>query len=298
MNPVLPSRDGVGPSCVGLVPGPWPTMLDCLLERFAAIPAAEWLRRMLAQEVLDEFGVVVTPTRAYQAHIRLYYYRSVAQEARIPFDEVLLFQDEHLVVADKPHFLSVTPGGPHLQETLLVRLKKRLGLDALQPIHRIDRETAGVVVFCVQPQERDAYHALFREHAVHKTYQAIAPWRDDLILPLTRHSRIAEGEPFFLQRETPGMPNASTEVELLEVCEGRARYLLRPHTGQKHQLRVHMAALGMAIENDPFYPQVRRTRDEADDWTRPLQLLAKSIAFTDPVTGQERHFESPRDLTL
>jgi tRNA pseudouridine32 synthase/23S rRNA pseudouridine746 synthase len=253
---------------------------------------------MQAQEVLDEFGVPVTPTRAYQPHMRLYYYRSVAQEMRIPFDEVLLFQDEQLVVADKPHFLSVTPGGSHLQETLQVRLKKRLGLDTLQPIHRIDRETAGVVVFCVQPQHRDAYHALFRAHAVCKTYQAVAPWRTDLELPLTRHSRIVQGEPFFVQREAPGAPNSSTVVELLERSNERARYLLRPQTGQKHQLRVHLAAMGLPIENDPYYPVVRRSRDAAEDWSRPLQLLAKSIAFTDPVTGQARYFESPRDLAL
>jgi tRNA pseudouridine32 synthase/23S rRNA pseudouridine746 synthase len=273
-------------------------MLDFLLERFAAIPAAEWLRRLAAGDVLDEFGAVVTPTRAYQPHIRLYYYRSVAQESRVPFDEVLLFQDEQLVVADKPHFLSVTPGGPHLKETLLVRLKKCLGLDTLQPIHRIDRDTAGLVVFCVQPQQRDAYHALFRAHTVLKTYQAIAPWRAELALPQTRHSRIVQGEPFFLQREAPGTPNSSTGIELMERRDGRARYLLRPHTGQKHQLRVHLAAMGLPIENDPYYPVLRRAQDEADDWTRPLQLLAKSIAFTDPVTGQAREFESPRELVL
>jgi tRNA pseudouridine32 synthase/23S rRNA pseudouridine746 synthase len=273
-------------------------MLAFLQHRFAAIPAAEWLRRIAAGDVMDEFGAQVTATRAYQPHIRLYYYRSLAQEPRIPFDEVLLFQDEHLVVADKPHFLSVTPGGPHLQETLLVRLKKRLVLDGLQPIHRIDRETAGVVVFCVQAQERDAYHALFREHAVQKTYHAVAPWRSDLPLPLTRHSRIVAGEPFFRQREQAGAPNALTQIDLLEQKGRRARYLLQPHTGQKHQLRVHLAALGLPIENDPYYPELQRTRDQADDWSRPLQLLAKSIAFLDPVTGQERRFESPRELTL
>lgn len=296
--PPLATRDGVGPSCVSLGPGPWPTMLDFLVQRFSAIPEKEWLRRMAALEVVDEFGVIVTTARRFQPHIRLYYYRSLAHEARIPFDELILFQDDHLVVADKPHFLPVTAGGRYVQEVLQVRLKRRLGIDTLQPIHRIDRETAGVVVFCVQPSERDAYHALFRQHLVRKIYHALAPWRAGLEFPLTRHSRIVQGQPFFRQCETQGATNAQTEVALLEVQGERARYRLSPHTGQKHQLRVHMAALGLALENDSFYPEVRRAQDESDDWARPLQLLAKAIAFVDPVTGQPRHFESPRELRL
>ena len=265
MSPPLATREGVSASCVSLPPGPWSTVLDFLLQRFAAIPVAEWLRRMQAREVLDEFGVAVTPQRAYQAHIRVYYYRSLAQEQRVPFEEALLFQDEHLLVVDKPHFLPVTPGGRFVQECLLVRLKKRLGLDALQPIHRIDRETAGVVVFCLKASERDAYHALFRAHAVHKAYHAIAPWRAELSFPLHRHNRIEPGQPFFRQQEAPGLANALSQVELLQTQGPRARYLLTPTTGQKHQLRVHMAALGLPIENDPFYPEVRRGADEPDE---------------------------------
>jgi tRNA pseudouridine32 synthase/23S rRNA pseudouridine746 synthase len=179
-----------------------------------------------------------------------------------------------------------------------VRLKRRLKIDALQPIHRIDRETAGVVVFCVQPQERDAYHALFRQHQVHKIYHALAPWRSGLEFPLTRHSRIVQGEPFFRQCEADGTPNALTEIDVVQAHGERARYRLLPRTGQKHQLRVHMSALGLALENDPFYPEVRRAQDEPDDWSRPLQLLAKSIAFVDPVTGQQRQFESQQELRL
>jgi tRNA pseudouridine32 synthase/23S rRNA pseudouridine746 synthase len=177
-------------------------------------------------------------------------------------------------------------------------LKRRLHQSTLQPIHRIDRETAGVVVFCVQAHERDAYHALFRQHQVNKCYHAIASWHAALKFPLTRHSRIVAGEPFFRQCETPGAANAHTEIEPLEIQCARARYRLLPATGQKHQLRVHMAALGLAIENDPFYPDVRRAQDAPDDWSRPLQLLAKSISFIDPVTLQHRQFESPRELVL
>jgi len=290
----LDTRNGVGPSCVGLPAGHWLTITDFLVERFPAIAREVWLQRMARQLVVDEFGVLVTPERPYPSHMRIYYYRAVDEEARIPFEESVLYQDDHLVVADKPHFLPVTPSGHYLQETLLVRLKKRLGMDTLIPIHRIDRETAGLVLFCVQPGERNAYQALFRDHAVTKHYEAIAPWRSDLTWPIARKSRIVEDEPFFRQREVPGLPNSETQIDVIEVRANRARYALSPVTGKKHQLRVHMNALGLPILNDRMYPPVADTPD--DDYSLPLQLLAKSIAFTDPVTGKARNFQS--QLTL
>jgi tRNA pseudouridine32 synthase/23S rRNA pseudouridine746 synthase len=290
----LPTRDGVSPSCVGLPAGNWPTVLDFLVERFPAIARSTWLQRMAAGEVVDEFGLAVTPDRSYRGHLRVYYYRALPDEPRVPFEAKVLFQDAHLVVADKPHFLPVTPSGHYLQETLLVRLKNLLGMDALSPIHRIDRETAGLVLFCVQPAERNAYQALFRDKAVNKHYEAIAPWRAEVNLPLVRCSRIVEDEPFFRQREVPGPANSETRVDVIEVRGARALYALSPVTGKKHQLRVHMNALGLPIAGDRMYPPVANTPD--DDFSQPLQLLAKAIAFTDPVTGQARRFES--DLTL
>ncbi len=286
----LPTRNGVGPSCVGLPAGAWLTITDFLVERFPAITRNEWLKRMANNLVVDEFGVLVSAERSYPSHMRIYYYRAVEDEQRIPFDEVVLFQDEHLIVADKPHFLPVTPSGHFLQETLLVRLKNRLGIDTLIPIHRIDRETAGLVLFSVLPDERNAYQALFRHHAVTKHYEAMAPWRDDLVFPLTRKSRIVEGVPFFRQREVMGQPNSETHIDVVETNGNRARYALNPVTGKKHQLRVHMNALGLPIFNDRMYPPVAVTPD--DDHASPLQLLAKSIAFNDPVTGQKRYFQS------
>ena len=290
----LPTRHGVGPSCVGLPAGNWATITDFLVERFPAITRQMWLERMAMHLVVDEFGELVTPQRPYPSHMRIYYYRAVDQEVRIPFDEVILFQDEHLVVADKPHFLPVTPSGHYLQETLLVRLKKRLGIDTLIPIHRIDRETAGLVLFSVNPNERNAYQALFRNKAVTKHYEAIAPWRDELTFPLRRKSRIVEDEPFFRQREVPGVPNSETLIKVMEQKGHLAKYALSPVTGKKHQLRVHMNALGLPILNDRMYPPVAHTPD--DDYTTPLQLLAKSIAFDDPVTGKKRYFQSQLGL--
>ncbi len=292
----LSTKNGVGPSCVGLPAGHWLTVTDFLVERFPAIAREVWLERMANHLVVDEFGELVTSERPYPSHMRIYYYRAVDEEVRIPFDEAVLYQDAHLVVADKPHFLPVTPSGHYLQETLLVRLKKRLGIDTLIPIHRIDRETAGLVMFSVNPSERNAYQALFRDHAVSKHYEAIAPWRADLTLPITRKSRIVEDEPFFRQREGPGQPNSETHIDVMEVDGDRARYALSPVTGKKHQLRVHMNALGLPILNDRMYPPVADTPD--DDYSLPLQLLAKSIAFTDPITGTARSFDSQLTLVM
>lgn len=214
---------------------------------------------------------------------------------RIPFEETVLFQDEYLVVADKPHFLPVIPSGRYVQETLLVRLKRRLGLDTLAPIHRIDRETAGVVVFTVQSETRKVYQDLFLQSAIHKTYEAIAPWRPELKLPLTYRCRLVENPERFMQmRVEEGEPNSETRIDLIEARGEWARYGLSPVTGKKHQLRAHCAALGIPIRHDQIYPT--HLPENSDDYTKPLQLLAKAIAFRDPVTGAERSFSSARSL--
>lgn len=245
-------------------------------------------------ELVDEQRVAITPDRPYRSGGRLYYYRSIDDEARLPFDEVVLFQDELLVAADKPHFLPVTPGGKYLQETLLVRLKRRLGIDTLAPLHRLDRETAGVVVFAVQPDTRGAYQALFAQRQVTKHYEAIAPWRPELMFPLTHRSRLVQDDHFLRMREVPGQPNAETLIEVLGVQDDFAHYRLTPLTGRTHQLRVHCAALGMPIVGDRIYPTLLPA--DTDDHDRPLQLLARSMAFVDPISGTARRFDSTREL--
>ncbi|TDP62581.1 pseudouridine synthase [Roseateles toxinivorans] len=290
-----PARDGVSPSCIALPPGDWPTVLAFLQQRFGHVCADDWRQRMQRGEVLDAQGLTLAPGAGYRPHAKLFYYRSLPAEQPVPFKEQILFQDELLVAVDKPHFLPVTPGGRYLQETLLVRLKRRLGLDELQPLHRLDRETAGLVLFSVRPDSRDAYHALFREREVSKCYEAIAPWRDDLSWPMTRSSRLAEGESFMRMQEVPGEPNAHTRISPLERQGGLARYRLEPATGQRHQLRVHMCALGLPIVNDQIYP-VHQPELAENDYSRPLQLLARTLAFTDPVSGQVRRFESGLSL--
>ena len=293
--PPLPTRDGVGPSCAALPEGSWPTIAACLVDRFPAVAAATWHQRITAGEVIDEHGAMVTPSRPHRPHLRIYYYRAVVDEPRVPFDEVVLFRDAHIVVADKPHFLPVTPSGDHLHETLLVRLKRKLGIDTLAPVHRIDRETAGLVLFSIDPASRGAYQRVFAERGVAKEYECVAASRADLELPLVRHTRLIDDPAHFMRMcEVPGEPNAHTRIEALERHGASARYRLTPFTGKRHQLRVHCAALGIPIVGDRIYPRLLPVH--TDDHARPLQLLARSLAFVDPITGARRHFETGMQL--
>lgn len=293
-----PDRNGVGPSKVALPAGSWHTALEFLVHQFPTIPAAEWQVRMQRGDVIDHQGHALRPDSAYRPNTHLFYYRDLPDEPRIPFDEVVLYQDDYLVVVDKPHFLPVTPAGRYLQETLLVRLKRTLGIDTLAPMHRIDKDTAGLVLFTIQPATRNLYQALFRERSVSKIYQAIAPWRADRQLPTSYQSRLVESEAFMQMQEVPGEPNAETAISLLETHGELARYQLQPVSGQKHQLRVHMASLGMPILNDRIYPILLPDEGDNPDYSKPLQLLAKSVRFTDPVTSKLHQFESRQTLTL
>ena len=293
---VLPLRDGVGPSCVVLPARGQGSMLDFLAQRLPVVGREEWRQRMQAGDVVDEHGQAAAPERPFEGGLRLYYYRSLPAEPALPFSETVLYQDDHLLVADKPHFMPVTPSGRYLHSTLLVRLKRQLGLPQLSPLHRIDRDTAGLVMLSVQQRTRGAYQALFRERQITKHYDAIAPWRADVAFPRDHASRLEESPQFFRMHEVPGEPNSHTHMQVLEVAGSWARYRLTPITGKRHQLRVHMAALGLPLRNDPFYPVVNDPPE--GDYSRPLQLLARSLAFADPLTGEPRVFESARRLDL
>ena len=297
---MLPVRDGVGASQVGLPPGPWLRMLDFLVERFPHVDAEVWSRRMEAGEVVDAQGCAIAPGQAYRPHGKLYYYRSVPGEAVGTQDACVLFEDELLVAADKPHGLPVTPSGGYLQDTLLVRLRRQLGLPGLTPLHRIDRETAGVVLFAKRAAQCAPYQQHFAQRQVRKVYEAIAPADASLRFPLTRISTLVEGAHFMQMREAqagdaPRQARPShTEVEWIETQGPWARYRLRPLSGRRHQLRVHMAALGLPLLGDRIYPTLQPP--SSDDPGNPLRLLAQSIAFDDPVTGQARCFTSRRQL--
>ena len=331
-----PLREGVGASRVAVHGGPWPNVLAFLVARFPAL-AEQWPQRLSKGLVTDAAGQPLHAESPAPHGATLWYWRAPPPEPRVPFEIELLHRDEHLVVVDKPHFLATAPIGRHLHETALVRLRHQLGIDTLAPMHRLDLDTAGVLVFTVQPATRHAYHALLRDRQVHKVYEAVAPWRADLALPLDYSSRLVQHPgPDFMQMQTvAGEANAQTRIELIArlgagmdwrpdastsfastsfaptpfalACEPThqpqpelAHYRLTPFTGRRHQLRAQMCALGLPILGDRIYPQLWPARPigVAPDYAQPLQLLAREMAFTDPINGQPRRFVSRRVLLL
>lgn len=299
MPSFLPARNGVNASALQLPPGRWNTVLECLCAHFPAISRERWADRVARGLVLNASGLLIDSQTPYRVGLDIFYYREVAAEMPIPFVETVLHVDEHLVVADKPHFLPVTPGGIHVVETLLARLIRRIGNPDLVPLHRIDRGTAGLVLFSADRGSRAKYQSLFRERRIVKYYEALAAPLPQWIFPLTRTSRIETGEPFFRMREVDGVVNAQTRIEVIAREREQWRYALYPISGCKHQLRVHMAALGAPIINDDFYPLLASASEGKPtrvDCSRPLKLLAKRLSFTDPVSGTEHDFESRMEL--
>jgi tRNA pseudouridine32 synthase/23S rRNA pseudouridine746 synthase len=276
--------------------GHWTTVREHLLERFGAARAGLVEGMFAAGRIVGADGRAVAPDAAYTPGMFVWFHRERAEEEHVPFPLEVVYRDEHVVVADKPHFLATTPRGSHVTETALARLRRELGLPALGAAHRLDRLTAGLVLFTVRPEERGAYQTLFRDRRVHKVYEAVAPYDPGLELPVTVRSRIVKERGVLTAREVPGEPNAVSRVELIEHRpDGLARYRLTPLTGQTHQLRVHMTALGVPILGDPLYPEVAAPVP-AGDFRRPLQLLARELEFTDPVTGTAHRLRSGRTL--
>ncbi|XZG70403.1 pseudouridine synthase [Chitinibacteraceae bacterium HSL-7] len=294
----LPVVRGVNPSFINMPPGgQWPTVLAFLIERFPMLGEDDLRGRLQRGELVDDSGTPFAEHTPYRPKARLWYYRQVPNERVIPFEERVLHHDDRLVVADKPHFLTCVPAGNYLFETLLSRLRHKLDMPHLTPIHRLDRETAGVMMFCCDPASRGAYQQLFATRDVEKEYEAIAPYRPDLALPVRISNRLEEDPANRFQMIiVPGEANAHTDVELIERHGDWARYRLKPATGKKHQLRAHLGNLGIGIANDPWYPVLTSiTKD--DDFSRPLKLLARRVRFTDPVSLEPREFVSQRSLS-
>lgn len=302
-DPVLPPppRDGIPASRLRVKPGDPPTVLALLHARLPQI--GDWAQRLRDADVLNAHGQPVQADSACPAGSLLWYWRRTDPEPRVPFEVAVLHRCERLLVVDKPPFLAVSPGGRHVQETVLLRLRRALGLPSLSPLHRLDRDTQGVLALAIRPEDRDRYQALWRTRAVSKVYEAIAPWSDALDRPLTARHRLVEpqDERFMQMQVVDGEPNAETRVERLHEVDPAtvpgaspgqrlARYRLSPHTGRKHQLRAQMAALGLPLVGDRIYPRLEPLGP--DDFTRPLMLLARSLSFVDPVDGREQHFES------
>jgi tRNA pseudouridine32 synthase/23S rRNA pseudouridine746 synthase len=298
-------RHGVSPSKVGVPANTHLTAIEFLVQRFPGIQREVWLQRFLEGGILNAEGINIGPNQSVLHETHLLYFRHVNDEPPPQFKAQIIFQDEHLIVADKPHFMPVTPGGQYVQQSLLIQLKQDFNLPELSPIHRIDRETAGLVMFSVRAKDRNAYQELFRLRQVQKTYEAIAgiPESSPLnpVFPITYKSVMANDAQFFKMRELTARECATTDQSNSETwidCDERlasqalARYILKPVTGQRHQLRVHMNALGLPIQGDRFYPHVKYLASEKDPLDQPLQLLAKTIAFLDPLTDNPRKFTS------
>jgi tRNA pseudouridine32 synthase/23S rRNA pseudouridine746 synthase len=246
--------------------------------------------KVLAGEVVCADGTPVTSSTIMRPGSFVYLYRELRDEVPVPFDMPVLYRDDDIVVVDKPHFLATMPRGRHVAQTATVRLRRSLELPELSPAHRLDRLTAGVLLFTTRREVRGAYQTLFARGEVRKTYLARAGVDPNLRFPRVVWSRIEKRRGQLQAAERPDGPNAETLVEHL----GDGLYRLTPRTGRTHQLRVHMNSLGLPIDGDPWYPEVVDVAP--DDFSQPLQLLAHSLIFDDPVSGQQREFVSSRTL--
>jgi tRNA pseudouridine32 synthase/23S rRNA pseudouridine746 synthase len=275
------------------------TVLEYLIIKFHYIDALIWRQRIADGKVHCHDGSLITTQSLFQPQQRIYYYREVDREPSIPFKETIIFQDQHIIVAYKPHFLAVTPGGIYVNECLQNRLRRSTGIEAVQALHRLDRVTAGLVIFSVNPDTRHHYHHLFQARQIHKTYQAIAKINDgENLIGQTWEikNRISHCEPRFRMRITKGVANSYSKIRCLQQSTQQALFELNPITGKTHQLRIHMQALGWPILNDKYYPQLQPL--SADNYAAPLQLLAKELQFIDPVTQQPRRFSCDSNLSL
>ena len=280
--PVRPGYEGIGPARLRVHGGP---VLAELQARFGDDAAA----KVRAGEVVCADGSVVDEATELPAGAFIYWYRDLPDEVVVPFDVPVLYRDENIVVVDKPHFLATMPRGGHVVQTALVRLRRALGLWELSPAHRLDRLTAGVLVFTARREVRGAYQTMFASGGASKTYLARSS-AGTLTEPVELRNRIVKRRGSLQAVIEPGEVNAVTLIEPL----GSGLFQLTPATGRTHQLRVHMNSLGLPIDGDPLYPTVLDVA--AGDFSTPLQLLAHRLAFVDPVTGVEREFVSERTL--
>lgn len=275
------------------------TVLEFLILKFPAITSDIWQKRMAEGKVHWHDGSLIKVDSLFAAQQRVYYYREVTREPEIPFAEEIIFQDELILVAHKPHFLPVMPGGEHVEECLQNRLRYKTGNQHLQAMHRIDKATAGLVLFSVSPDSRALYHGLFETHQVNKTYQAIASTINTPVMEGQSwqvKNRLVKSDPRFLMRIVEGPANSHSRIRCVKQCADKALFELNPITGKTHQLRVHMQSIGLPLLNDTYYPELQYT--QSGDFSKPLQLLAQQLQFIDPVTQQARSFSSNTGLTI
>jgi tRNA pseudouridine32 synthase/23S rRNA pseudouridine746 synthase len=290
LKPPLPQRHGLDPARLKMpAEGPWATLRDHLVERLPRLEP-DRIDMMLREQRIVGLDGPLGLDSPFEPNSFIWFHRDLPDEVAVPFEIDVVHQDENLLVVHKPHFLATIPRGQHIIETALVRLRQGLDLPHLSPAHRLDRVTAGLIMFVIRPELRGAYQNLFKDRLIYKEYEAIAPFDPTLTLPRTVRSRIVKERGIITAQEVPGPPNAETRIELIEHTGGLGRYRLIPATGRTHQLRLHMSGLGVPILGDDFYPVLTET--PLDDFTSPLQLLAKVLEFKDPISGERRRFES------
>lgn len=298
----LPIKLGVSPSCLYLRKGNWKTIFDFFCYSFPHISFNDCLSRFNQGEVRFEDGQVIAKSTEFKQYAKVFYYRELSEEIKVPFKEKIIFENERFLIVDKPHFLPVAPSGDYLHETLIVRLRRDLKLAGLELSHRLDRETAGLVLVTKKKEYRSKYHSLFSERKITKIYHAVSnSLPTSAKFPLIKKSYIVKSEPFFLMEEffvsnSSRSEESETKIELLERKGENSLYKLTPKTGKKHQLRVHMASIGLPIRNDKFYPEL--VERKTDDFSKPLQLLAKSLHFNDPFDKENYDFYSNYNLCL
>lgn len=307
----LPIRDGLNPTQARVTEGPvsaWDFVQNLILTQRHRHPEdneAALQARFDAEEVVRQDGTPLSPSSILATNTVLYFYRMPAPETPVPYDIPIIFEDHHLLVADKPPFMATMPRARHITETATVRLRRKTGNNELSPAHRLDRLTSGILVFTKDRSVRGAYQTLFAERRVTKTYEAIAPLAD--VSPGTIWRSRMEKTPGELQGHiVDGPVNAITEVAAIEPIDKApyeaihgplpdlAKYTLKPQTGKTHQLRLHMLQAGIPIIGDPIYPVIYPA--EAEDMRVPMHLTASHISFIDPVTGDSREFTSQLPL--
>lgn len=242
-------------------------------------------------------GTVVAGDDVYRANTFVWFHRDLAEETFVPGPLHVIYRDDRIVVIDKPPFLSSIPRGRHVVQSVVVRLRAALELPELSPLHRLDRVTSGLLVLATERRWRGPYQSMYQRQEVAKTYRALAPLLPGLELPVTVCNHLTTRRGQWQAEVLPGEPaNAESRIELDAVIDGRGSYILTPSTGRTHQLRMHMLGLGIPISDDLLYPVVQNVA--LDDFTRPLQLLASGVRFTDPIDGRLRQFASVRTLPL
>lgn len=278
----------------------WNNILDFLVYQFPLIKKQVWLARLDSAKIHWQSGEAVSKDSAFIASRTLCYYREVEQEPIIPFKHQVLFQNDHLVVADKPHFLPVTPGGQYVNQCLLEKLRVELQCPDIVPLHRLDKDTAGLVLFSINSESRGLYSQLFANHQIKKEYLAIAEMKSKTSTIGDQwhiKNRLVKSEPRFLMKEVSGIDNSHSEIELIKYhqYQNHGLFKLSPITGKTHQLRLHMMKIGFPILNDPFYPDLKPKSEMNFD--KPLQLLAEKITFTDPISGEGVSYNTSQKLT-